>query len=314
MLPTAKSSKQDIIPVKSPNKLAKVLNSQKVVPYIFVSPFVLSLLIFTLYPTIKALIMSFQSILPGQVTFIGWDNYSRVFNPVFYKALTNTTIYVILTVTILTIFPIIFAVLLDSKLTKFKTLFRASLFVPALTSTIVAGMVFRLMFGESDTAVANQILHFFGLESVAWQYNGWSGMLLMVLLCTWRWMGVNILYFLAGLQNVPKELYESADIDGANVFEKFRYVTIPFLKPVTIFVVTISIIAGFRMFEESYVFWPAGSPGNIGLSVAGYIYQQGISRNDMGFGAAIGVILMIIIFIVSIIQLKLTGAFKRGDE
>src|SRR5690606_19119955 len=129
---------------------------------------------------------------------------------------------------------------------------------------------------------------FFGLESVAWQYNGWSGMLLMVLLCTWRWMGVNILYFLAGLQNVPKELYESADIDGANVFEKFRYVTIPFLKPVTIFVVTISIIAGFRMLEESYVFWPAGSPGNIGLSVAGYIYQQGISRNDMGFGAAIG--------------------------
>ncbi|MGQ4666154.1 carbohydrate ABC transporter permease [Metabacillus halosaccharovorans] len=314
MFPTAKRTNQELATVKSPNRFAKILNSQKVVPYIFISPFVLSLLIFTIYPTIKAIIMSFQSVLPGQVTYIGLENYSRVFNPVFFKALSNTTIYVILTVTILTIIPIILAVLLDSKFVKFKTFFRASLFVPALTSTIVAGMVFRLMFGETDNAAANQILNWIGFESVEWQYNAWSGMFLMVLLCSWRWMGVNILYFLAGLQNVPKELYESAEIDGANMLEKFRYVTLPFLKPVTIFVVTISIIAGFRMFEESYVFWPAGSPGDIGLSVAGYIYQQGISQNNLGFGAAIGVILMIIIFVVSIVQLLLTGAFKRGDE
>ena len=89
--------------------------------------------------------------------------------------------------------------------------------------------------------------------------------------------------------------------------------TLPFLKPVIIFVSTISVIGGFRVFEESYVFWESGSPGNIGLTVVGYIYQQGITQNDMGFGSAIGVVLMIIIFIVSFTQLLLTGAFKKGD-
>ncbi|MBT2757036.1 sugar ABC transporter permease [Mesobacillus foraminis] len=314
MLPASRVRTQELAePVKEPNKLFKFLNSKKVVPYIFVSPFILSFLVFSLYPSIKAIIMSFQSVLPGQITFIGLSNYSRVFNPTFYKALSNTTIYVIFTVLILTITPIILAVLLDSKLVKFKTIFRASLFVPALASTIVSGMVFRLMFGETDTAAANQILNWLGMDSVDWRYNAWSGMFLMVLLCCWKWMGVNILYFLAGLQNVPKELYEAAEIDGATTMKKFLYVTLPFLKPVTIFVATISVIAGFRMFEESFVFWEAGSPGNIGLTVVGYLYQQGIQQNDMGFGAAIGVILMLIIFIVSFIQLILTGAFKKED-
>lgn len=308
------STAKEIAPAKSPNKILKFLNSKSVVPYFLVAPFILSFLVFSFYPSIKAIIMSFQSVLPGQVTFIGLNNYSRIFNPTFYKALSNTTIYVILTVAILVTIPIILSVLLDSKLVKFKTIFRASLFIPALTSTIVAGMVFRLLFGETDTAGANQILNWIGLGSVDWRYNAWSGMFLMVLLCSWRWMGVNILYFLAALQNVPNELYEAADIDGATRFQKFIFVTLPFLKPVTIFVTTISIINGFRMFEESFVFWEAGSPGNIGLTVVGYIYQQGIQQNNMGFGAAIGVILMLIIFVVSFIQLMLTGAFKRGDE
>ncbi|OAS89088.1 MULTISPECIES: carbohydrate ABC transporter permease [Metabacillus] len=314
MLPTSKSTSQELaIPVKRQNKLVKFLNSKKVVPYIFVSPFILSFLLFSLYPSIKAIIMSFQQVLPGQTTFIGVSNYSRVFNPTFLKALSNTSIYVILTVIILVITPIVLAVLLDSKIVKFKTFFRASLFLPALASTIVSGMVFRLMFGETDTAAANQIMNWLGLGSVDWRYNAWSGMFLMVLLCSWRWMGVNILYFLAALQNVPKELYEAAEIDGASTIKKFYYVTLPFLKPVTIFVTTISVIHGFRMFEESFVFWEAGSPGNIGLTVVGYLYQQGIQQNDMGFGAAIGVVLMLIIFVVSFIQLILTGAFKKED-
>ncbi|MDL4839036.1 carbohydrate ABC transporter permease [Aquibacillus rhizosphaerae] len=291
-----------------------MLNSKNVAPYLFVSPFIISFLIFSFYPSIKAIIMSFQGILPGQITFVGMDNYTRIFNPTFYKALSNTTIYVILTVAILVTIPIMLAVLLDSKLVKFKTIFRSSLFLPALASTIVAGMIFRLLFGETDTAAANQILNWIGLESVDWRYNAWSGMFLMVLLCCWRWMGVNVLYFLAALQNVPKELYEAAEIDGATVFQRFLFVTLPFLKPVTIFVSTISVINGFRMFEESFVFWESGSPGNIGLTVVGYIYQQGIQQNDMGFGAAIGVILMLIIFVVSFVQLILTGAFKKGDE
>lgn len=314
MLPTSKRTETTSAQLNILKKVIGFLNSKKVAPYVFVSPFILSFLILSLYPTIKAVIMSFQKILPGQVTFIGLENYERIFNPTFYKALSNTTIYVILTVTILTICPIIMAVFLNSSIVKFKTFFRASFFVPALTSTIVAGVVFRLMFGETEEAAANQILDWFGIGPIAWRYNAWSAMFLMVLLCCWRWMGVNILYFLAALQNIPKELYEAADIDGASVWQKFRYVTLPFLKPVTIFVVTISIINGYRMFEESFVFWESGSPGNIGLTVVGYLYEQGIRQNDMGFGAAVGVVLMIIIFTISLIQLFITGAFKREAQ
>jgi arabinosaccharide transport system permease protein len=205
------------------------------------------------------------------------------------------------------------AVFLNSKIVKFKTLFRASLFVPALTSTIVGGMIFRLMFGEQESAAANQLISFLGFDPVNWRFTAWSGMLLMVLLASWRWIGVNLLYFLAALQNIPDELYEAADIDGASRFQKLLFITLPQLKPIIIFVSTITIINGFRMFEESFVFWEAGSPGNIGLSVVGYIYQQGIQQNDMGFGAAIGVVLMLIIFVVSFIYLIMTGAFKKGE-
>ncbi|MGD6943012.1 carbohydrate ABC transporter permease [Cytobacillus gottheilii] len=317
MLETPMDANKEIKTPKTPkqqNKFMKFMNSKKVAPFVFVSPFIISFLLLTLYPAIQAVVMSFQRVLPGERQFIGWSNYERIFNPTFYRALENTTIYVILTVLVLTVLPIIFAVLLDSKIIRFKTLFRASLFIPSLTSVIVAGTIFRMMFGESDAAVANQVLGFLGLEAVDWRYNSWSAMFLMVILCSWRWMGVNILYFLAALQNVPKELYEAAEIDGANVFQKFYYVTLPFLKPITIFVVTISIINGFRMFEESFVFWETSSPGNIGTTVVGYIYQQGIQMNDMGFGAAIGVVLMLIIFVVSFVQLLITGAFKRGDE
>ncbi|GAE35015.1 carbohydrate ABC transporter permease [Halalkalibacter akibai] len=316
MLQTGKNTKQEVVQInpKKSNGLFQFLNSQKVVPYVLISPFILSFLVLSLYPAIQAIIMSFQRVLPGEVTFIGLRNYTRILNPTFYTALQNTTVYVILTVVILVSIPMLLAVLLNSNVVKYKIFFRTSLFLPALTSVIVAGMVFRLMFSESDTAVANQILGWIGMDPVQWRYNAWSGMFLMVILASWRWMGINILYFLAALQNVPKELYEAADIDGASNFQKFFYVTFPFLKPVTIFVATISVIGGFRMFEESFVFWEVGSPGNIGLTIVGYLYQEGIQRNDMGFGAAIGVVLMVIIFVISLTQLYLTGAFKRGDE
>ncbi|WP_339180100.1 sugar ABC transporter permease [Oceanobacillus sp. FSL W7-1293] len=299
---------------KQPNSFLRFINSKKVVPYLFVLPFIISFLILTLYPAIQGIIMSFQRVLPGQVTFIGLANYERLANPVFYKALLNTTLFVIFTVLILTVIPMLLAIFLNSKFVKFKTFFRASLFLPALTSTIVGGMIFRLMFGEQDTAVANQIISLFGLDAINWRFTGWAAIFLMVILASWRWIGVNILYFLAALQNVPEELYEAADIDGASKWQKLRYITIPQLKPIIIFVSTITIINGFRMFEESFVFWEAGSPGNIGLSVVGYIYQEGIRQNDMGYGSAIGVILMLIIAVISLIYLIATGTFKRGEN
>jgi arabinosaccharide transport system permease protein len=151
------------------------------------------------------------------------------------------------------------------------------------------------------------------MEPVKWRYGAGTGMFLMVLLASWKWIGVNIIYFMAGLTNIPTELYEAADIDGAGKLQKFFHITLPLLKPVTLYVATLTVIGGFRMYEESFVFWENGSPGNIGLTVVGYIYQQGFQMNNMGFGSAIGVVLMLIIFIISFIQLKFFGALKKGE-
>lgn len=298
---------------KTTSGLFKFLYSKKAAPYIFVSPFIISFLLLFLYPMISAVNMSFQRVLPGQTDYIGTHNYSRVFNPTFFTALENTTIYVIWTVILLTFVPLVFAVFLNHRLMKFTNFFRAAIFIPALTSVIVAGTIFRMIFGDSDNAFANQVVTFLGFDAVDWRYGATSGMFLMVSLAAWRWMGVNVLYYLAALQNVNHDLYEAADIDGAGVWQKFRNVTFPAIKPVVIFLSTITMINGFRMFEESFVFWETSSPGNIGLTVVGYIYIEGIQRNDMGFGAAVGVVLLIIILIVSIIQLILTGAFKKDD-
>lgn len=293
---------------------SKFLYSKKIAPYLFVSPFILSFLLLTLYPFISAINMSFQRVLPGQTQYIGMQNFDRVFNPTFYTAVQNTAVYVIWTVIILTLIPMIFAIFLNHRLMKFTNFFRASIFIPALTSVIVAGTIFRMIFGDADSAFANQILQLIGLDPVEWRYGAGTAMFLMVTLASWRWMGVNVLYYLAALQNVSQDLYEAADIDGANAWQKFRNVTFPAIKPIFIFLSTITTINGFRMFEESFVFFETSSPGNIGLTVVGYIYQEGIQRNDMGFGAAIGIVLLGIIFVVSIIQLYLTGAFKKDDE
>ncbi|KPC99739.1 L-arabinose transport system permease protein AraP [Geobacillus sp. BCO2] len=297
--------------VPQKRRRGSVVFSQKVAPYIFVSPFILSFLIFFLYPSISTIIMSFQEVLPGETKFIGIENYKKLLNPHFYAALRNTIIYTIWTLVILIPIPLILAVILNSKAIPGRNLFRSSYFIPALTSTVVVGVVFRLIFGELESSPANLLMKLLGLPAQQWSMHWGTGMFLMVFLASWKWLGVNILYFLSGLQNIPKELYESAEIDGAGMFRKFFNITLPLLKPVVIYVLTISIFGGFRMYEESFVFWQNQSPGDIGLTLVGYIYQEGFVNNDMGFGSAIGIVLLIIVFVINIIQLKATGSFGK---
>lgn len=295
-------------------KIKGIFYSQKLAPYVFLLPFLFIFFGFYFYPVINTVVMSFQEILPGQTKFIGFQNYERLLNPTFYKALSNTTLYTFWTMAILIPLPLFLALALNSKFMKGKTFFRASIFIPSLTSTIVAGVIFRLMFAESDVAIANSFISLFGFDPISWRQGGGTLMFLMVGLATWRWMGVNMIYFLTGLQNIPSEMYEAAEIDGANSFNKFRHITIPFLKPVTVYVLTITLFAGYKMFEEAYVFWEVNSPGNIGLTLVGYLYKEGFQYNQLGFGSAVGVTLLIIVAILGFIQLKITGFSNKGGN
>ena len=297
------------------NKIYNLINSERVMPYIFVLPFVITFLVFFLYPIISAVIMSFQKILgPGDVTFIGLKNYRNLLNPHYYSALRVSFLYTFLTIAILIPLPLVLAVLLNNKLLRGRNIFRSALFMPALTSVIVAGMFFRYAFGTQATALFNQIRGIFGLGPITWLQGRSTGIFALVILCVWRWTGVNIVYFLAGLQAIPKELYESADIDGANSLQKFLKITIPSLKPVIIFVITISVFGGFSMFTESFAYWTSRSPGDIGLTLVSYIYQTGFNNNNFGFASAIGVTLLLIIMVVNIIQLRVFGFFRKETD
>lgn len=124
-----------------------------------------------------------------------------------------------------------------------------------------------------------------------------------------------MLYFLSGLKGIDKSLYESAEIDGANSWKKFRYVTVPLLKPTTIYVLTISIYAGLAMFLESFMLWNGNSsPKNIGLTIVGYLYKRGIEKNQMGYASAVGLVLLVIALVINVIQLLLNGSFKKEEK
>ncbi|NBD27791.1 carbohydrate ABC transporter permease [Paenibacillus glycinis] len=295
-------------------KLTRILYSQKIAPWLFVLPFLISFALFFAYPVISAVNMSFQQVLPGQVQYIGTDNYEKLWNPIFWKAIVNSSKYTFYTVLILIPLPLVLAVFLNSKTMVLKNFFRSTLFIPALTSVVVAGTVFRLAFGELEGSLMNTIVVSLGFDPQRWLRSEALGMFALVLLACWRWIGVNLLYFMAGLQNIPKELYESADIDGANTWNKFSRITLPLLKPISIYVFTISIYGGYSMFTESYMLWSGNrSPNDIGLTIVGYLYRNGLEQNNLGLGSAVGIVLLLITIAVTIVQLKLFGMFRKEE-
>jgi arabinosaccharide transport system permease protein len=294
--------------------VSSLLYSQKLAPYVFVLPFIISFSIFFAYPVVSAFIMSFQEIVPGSSKFVGFDNYKELWNPSFFKAIKNSTIYTALTLLLLIPIPLVLAAFLNSKVMVFKNFFRSTLFIPALTSVVVAGTIFRLAFGELEGSLMNTIVTALGFEKQRWLGDRWLGMMTLLILACWRWMGINMLYFMAGLQNISKEVYESAEIDGANTWRKFINITVPLLKPITIYVFTISIYGGYAMFTESYMLWSGNrSPKDIGLTMVGYLYRSGWEQNNLGLGAAVGIVLLAITFIITFVQLNLFGLFKKEE-
>lgn len=294
------------------HRFSTLFYSVKIAPYVFVLPFIATFLVFFLYPTLNTLFMSFHSIVGvGEWEFVGLENYQRLQNRHFFNALRTSSWFTFYTVILLIPIPLLVAVLLNSSLLPGRNVFRSILFVPSLVSVIVAGVAFRLLFGNTAAGFVNSVLIQMGRAPVRWMLSEPTGMFIMVVLGTWRWAGVNMIYFLSGLQAIPRELYESADIDGASSLRKLTAITIPLLKPISIYVLTISIYGGFSMFTESFVYWNESMPADLGLTMVRYIYQQGLLRNDFGMGSAIGLALLAIVFVVNIIQLAFFGLFRK---
>lgn len=294
--------------------MKKLFYSQKLAPYVFVLPFALTVVIFWMFPIGNGILLSFQDVLKNE--WVGLGNYQRLLSDkIFLKAVYNSAKYMVGTLVLLIPFPMLFATLLNSKLMKKPGLFKSVYFIPALTSVVVAGTIFRLMFGEMNTSLANQIIAAFGMSPIKWLKGEWTSYFALLLLACWRWTGVNILYFLAGLQSISTDIYEAASIDGASKWQQFVKISFPLVKPTTVYVLTISIYAGLSMFTESYMLWKGNnSPQNIGLTIVGYLYRQGIEKRAMGYACAVGLILLIIVMIVNLVQLKATGTFDKEER
>lgn len=295
-------------------KIKKFLYSQKAAPYIFILPFVITIILFWISPIANGVLLSFQDVLKDE--WVGFKNYSRLItDKMFYKAVYNSLKYMVGTLILLIPFPMLFASFLNSKLMKGQNFFKSVYFLPALTSVVVAGTIFRLMFGEMDSALVNQVMEFFGKSPIKWLKGEWTGYFALLVVACWRWTGVNILYFLAGLQSIPTDIYEAASIDGASKWQQFIKISFPLVKPTTIYVLTISIYAGLAMFLESFMLWKGvNSPQNIGLTIVGYLYRQGIEKRAMGYACAVGLVLLVIVMIINLVQLVATGTFKKEER
>ncbi len=288
---------------KNHKKPKKQLINVKSAPYIFVAPAVLLFLFFTAYPIVASFFLSFQTRVSGEYVFAGFSNYTRMFgDPLFYKAMGNTLIILVVQVPIMLSLALLLAVLLNSSLLKMKGFFRVAFFTPAVTSLVAASIIFTLLL-NGNFGFVNYILTSIGLEGVNWLSNPFWAKVSLIIVVTWRWTGYNMVIILAGLQNISKDLYEAASIDGAGTIRKFFTITIPQLKPVLLFTFVLSTIGTFQLFDEPYNL-TGGGPNNATLTITYYLYNQGFQYFDFGYAAALAYVIVLFIAVISWVQFK----------
>ena len=283
--------------------------------YFFLAPALSAIFIFFFIPVIAAFIISFTDFDIytlgnfSTLRFIGFENYIKLFNDdLFWTALGNTFYFVVVAGPLSIAVSLTAALMLNSKLVKFKSLFRLAYFLPVVTTLVAVAIVWRFIY-HPNFGILNFFLGLIGINPIDWLGDPDWAMPSIILLAVWKNFGYNMIIFIAGLQNIPEELYEAADIEGANAFQKFKHITLPMLAPTTIFVSIITMIGYFQLFAEPYVM-TQGGPLNRTLSIVQYMYQEGFRWWNMGYSASIALVLFIIIFIGTLIQFKVQKLSK----
>lgn len=274
-------------------------------PYLLVAPAVLLFALFTVYPIIASLILSFQKPVNGEFVFAGVSNYIRLIgDEIFRKAITNTFVIFIIQVPIMIFLALILANALNSRLLKFKGFFRTSFFMPAVTSLVAYSVLFSIML--QDSGLINNVLSFFEIGPIPWLSHPVWAKISIIIAMTWRWTGYNMVIFLAALQNLSDDIYEAASLDGAGKWQQFFYITIPQLKPVILFSTVLSTIGTLQLFDEPYNL-TKGGPADSTMTLGLYIYQTAFNYFDFGYACAIAYVVVILVAILSFIQFKVTG-------
>jgi multiple sugar transport system permease protein len=277
--------------------------------FIFLAPALSAILFFFIIPVIAAFLISFTDFdiyTLGdfrRIRFIGFGNYIKLFqDELFFKALFNTFYFVLVGGPLSILVSLSTALLLNSKLVKFKKIFRTIYFLPVVTTIVAVAIVWRYLY-HPRMGLLNYMLSLIGINPIDWLGDPVYAMPAIILLAVWKNFGYNMILFIAGLQNIPTELYEAAELDGASGWFKFKSITLPLLAPTTFFTSIITMIGYFQLFAEPYVM-TQGGPLNSTLSIVLYMYQEGFRWWNIGYSVSIAFVLFIIILIGTIIQFR----------
>ena len=280
---------------------------ENLVGYLFVAPALLVLGTFVVLPILYAVFLSLQKVqlLGGiEYKFIGLQNFSRLIeDDLVWIALANTAEYVAIVVPSQTLLALLLAVTLNAGI-KGKNLWRIIYFLPTITSSTVLTLIFMWIYNTNG--LLNRFLQAISLPTYNWLGDPAVALKGIMLMNIWSTAPFFMVIYLAALQEIPKSLYEAAQIDGANAWEQFLFITLPLLKPVTFFVMTMGIIGTFQLFDQSYIFSNgSGGPNNATLTIVLLIYQYVFRNLQMGYAAAIAFLLAIVIISVTLIQQRL---------
>ena len=271
---------------------------------LFLAPFMILYLWFWVYPIIQGFLLSLRKGSYGTETaFAGLENYIYMAtDEKFWMSVGNTLYFILISVPSLVVLGLILAVLVNAKL-KGTTLLRSAYFMPYMLSVSVMGSIWVFIL-QSRTGLLSETLKMIGINGEIFWFGSWGMGWLSILIATLWWtVGFNMILFLAGLQEIPEDLYEAAEIDGASTWEKFRYITLPSLKGVTGLVIILQTIASFKLFGQTYLI-TNGGPGSATTPLVHYIYDIAFQQWDLGYASAVSFVLLVIISIISLIQYK----------
>ncbi|QNO37646.1 sugar ABC transporter permease [Protaetiibacter sp. SSC-01] len=271
----------------------------------FLAPAAILIVLVNFVPMIQAFILSLQTGRGANLSFADplWYNYQRLFgDEIFKQTLVNTFIYLIIQVPIMLILAMILANLLNNPNLKAKAFWRTAIFLPAAVSLVSYSLVFRTIF--ANDGFMNDFLALFSVPPVNWLGEPETARFVLILGLLWRWTGYNMIFFLAGLQNVDRSTIEAARIDGANSFQTFWRVTVPQLKPIILLTAILSTNGTLQLFDESWNL-TKGGPAYASMSMSHYLYEVSFQRNpNFGYGAALSYVILILVAVLAFIQLR----------
>lgn len=293
--------------MNSRKKGMTLLAKQRTAGWIFLAPASILISVMSFYPMVRAFILSLQTGAGVNMRFAEplYSNYKRILaDKVFLQSIGNTFLYLIIQVPIMLVLAILLAQLLNNRNLKFKGFFRTCVFLPCATSLVSYSLIFRSMFATDG--LVNSILIKLGILSTGYNFlgNSVSAKIVIIIALVWRWTGYNMVFYLAGLQNIEYSVYEAAQIDGANGWKTFWKITVPLLKPTIIMTFIMSINGTLQLFDES-VNLTKGGPANSTITMSHYIYNTVfVNVPNFGYAAAMSFIIFIMVAVLAFINLK----------